>query len=151
MRESDLKPQFVLVIGGGGSGKNYFIANNPVYSQYKLIDVDAIKGEVGVSTAIGQIKPMLQAAFMKHENVVHPTTGGHLKGQENKIALAHEHGYIVTMVLIDTPIEVAIRRVRERVRSGGHDVELDKIVSSNEKARENFNALTSLVEKNEII
>jgi predicted ABC-type ATPase len=146
MRLDELKPQFVLVMGGAGSGKNWYIAHDSVVSKFKLIDVDAIKGELGLSSAISQIKPLLQTAFANHENVAHPTTGSNLKGQQNKIALAREYGYTVVIVFKDTPIDQAIANVRKRYRSGGHDVELDAIVNSNKRARENFEALKQLAD-----
>lgn len=147
MRLGDIKPQFILVMGGAGSGKNYYIAHDPVASSYRLIDVDAIKGEMGLDAAIGAIKPMLQAAFANKENVVHPTTGSHLKGQQNKIALARQNDYKITIVLVDTPVAKAIEHVRKRHRAGGHDVEIDAIVNSNKKARDNFEALKGLADE----
>ena len=147
MRLGEIRPQFLLVMGGAGSGKNYYIAHDPVASSYKLIDVDAVKQTVELGQAIGMIKPMLTAAFEKKENVAHPTTGSNLKGQQNKIALAHQYGYKVTVVLVDTPIEQALAQVRKRYRGGGHDVEIEAIVNSNKKARENFNALKELADE----
>jgi len=151
MQLSEIKPQFVIVMGGAGSGKNHFIANNPPYSGYELIDVDAIKGEVGLDAAISQIKPLIISSFEVQENVVHPTTGTNLKAQQNKIALAHDYGYVVTLILVDVPIEQAIDQVRQRVRAGGHDVSLEKIVSSNKIAKENFNSLSQLVDKAQVV
>lgn len=151
MQLNELKPQFILVMGGAGSGKNHFIENSSIYSNYKLIDVDAIKDELGVSAAITQIKPLLKAAFEAQENVVHPTTGSNLKAQENKIKMAHDYGYVVTVILKDTPIEQAIEQVRNRVKKGGHDVSLENIVKSNKLARENFAALTPLVDLSQIV
>lgn len=151
MQLSELKPQFMLVMGGAGSGKNHFIENDPTYSKYELIDVDAIKGELGVSAAITSIKPMLKASFEVQENVVHPTTGSNLKAQENKIKMAHEYGYVVTLILKDTPVEQAIDQVRNRVKKGGHDVELEKIILTNKIARENFNSLSTLADKSIVV
>ena len=151
MQLSELKPQFILVMGGAGSGKNHFIENNSTYSTYKLIDVDAIKGELGVSAAITQIKPMLQQSFENKENVVHTTMGVNLKAQQNKINMAHEHGYIVTLVLVDTSVEQAIDNVRNRVRKGGHDVPIESITASNKKSREHFNLLSSMADKSIVV
>ena len=141
MRLTDIHPQFVLVMGGAGSGKNYFIEHHPTLSHYTLIDVDAIKGKMGLDLAMKSIKPSMIAAFDSKKDVAHPTTGAHLKGQQNKIAIAKQYGYTVTLILIDTPIEQAIEQVRKRRREGGHDVGLEKIVETNKKARENFNLL----------
>lgn len=147
MRAQDLKPQFVIVLGGAGSGKNYFIENHPTFASYQLIDVDAVKKHVPLGDAISAIKPMLQSAFEANKNVAHPTTGSNLKGQQNKIALARQYGYTVTVVLIDTPVEQAIAQVRKRYREGGHDVQIDAIVNSNRRARENFELLKGLADK----
>lgn len=151
MRSNDLKPQFVLIMGGAGSGKNHFISTNPVYSKYNLIDVDAIKGELGVATAIKQIKPLLTQAFEQRQNIAHPTTGSNLKAQQNKINLAHEYGYNVTLILINTPIDRAIDQVRNRVRKGGHDVQIDRIVSSNKNARENYDSLSAIADVAKVV
>jgi len=146
MRLSDIAPQFCLVMGGAGSGKNFFIEHHPKLSHYVLIDVDAIKGKMGLDLAMKSIKPSMIAAFEAKKDVAHPTTGSHLKGQQNKIALAKQYGYTVTLVLIDTPPEQAIAQVRKRRREGGHDVAIEKIVETNKKARENFNLLKPLVD-----
>ena len=146
MNAAELNPQFVIVIGGAGSGKNYFIEHEPTLSNFQLIDVDAIKGRLGVSAAISAIKPMLLSAFTNKENVVHPTTASNLTAQKNKIAAAKSNGYTVTLILKDTPVEQAIAQVRNRARNGGHDVDLAKIVSSNTAARANFNLLSPLVD-----
>lgn len=150
MNLTELKPQFVLVMGGAGSGKNYFISHSP-YAAYKLIDIDAIKGELGLDVGMKQIKPMMISAFEHKENVAHPTTGSNLKGQQNKIALAHQYGYAVTLILIDTDPVKAIAQVRKRVRAGGHDVELEAIIASNKRARENFEALKALADNAKVV
>lgn len=151
MRENEIKPQFALIMGGAGSGKNYYISQDPTLSTFNLIDVDVMKEKIGTSAAITQIRPMLQRAFATRENVVHPTTGSNLKAQQNKIDMAHKNGYTVTLILINTPIEKAIDQVRQRVKKGGHDVPLENIVATNKKARENFNSLALLADKSKII
>lgn len=144
MQLSEIKPQFVIVMGGAGSGKSHFIATDPTYSQFRLVDVDEIKKNMSVSDAIQQIFPTLQSAFSNHENVAHPTIGVNLPALKKKIELAHQYGYSVTLILIDTDPAKAINQVRQRVRQGGHDVEIDNIVVSNKKARENFDIIRSL-------
>jgi predicted ABC-type ATPase len=150
MNLTELKPQFILVMGGAGSGKNYFISHSP-YAAFTLIDVDAIKGSIGLTAAMQQLKPMMISAFENKENVAHPTTGSNLKGQQNKIALARQYGYAVTLILIDTDPTQAIAQVRKRVRAGGHDVELDAIINSNKRARENYETLKALANNANVV
>jgi predicted ABC-type ATPase len=94
---------------------------------------------------------MLQTAFARGDNVAHPTTASNLQAQKNKIAFAHEHGYAVSVLLVDTPTDVAVGRVRQRVRQGGHDVDIAKIVSSNDKARESYSQLGPLADHSAIV
>ena len=140
------KPMFTMVIGGAGSGKNHFIDNNPKLKRAKCIDVDEIKKNVPLDTAIKQVKVDLEAAFKTGEDVVHPTTGSNLKGQQNKIALAKKFGYAITLILKDTPLEQALKNVKKRADEGGHSVLEKDIISSNEKARINFKELSPLVD-----
>ena len=149
--EAKKKPQFVLVIGGGGSGKNHFISKHPTYRKFKLIDVDEIKKTVALDVAIKATKEQLLKAFASGVDVVHPTTGSHLKGQMNKISAAKDAGYEVTLILKDTPIEQAMKQVAKRVEAGGHSVAEKDIIASNEKARANFNQLKSIVDHSKIV
>ena len=138
-------------MGGAGSGKNYYIEHNPSLGRAKLIDVDQVKQTVSLDAAIKMIKPMLEQAFQAKESVVHPTTGSNLKGQLNKIALARQYDYQVHLILVVTDPERAAKQVQQRVASGGHGVEADKIASSNQKARENFEELKNHVDKFSVV
>ena len=151
MRFDEIHPTFCLVIGGAGSGKNHFIQHHPVYSKFKLIDVDEVKKTMPVGDAISAIKPMLLAAFARKENVSHPGTAANLKAAQNKIAAAKAAGYQVVLVLKDTPTEVALAQVAKRAGEGGHDVDREKIIKSNQVARDNFAALKPLVDQSLVV
>ena len=151
MRLHDIAPNFVLVIGGAGSGKNHYIEHNSTLSNYLMVDVDQIKIGVDLDTAIKSIKPMLEDAFKEGINVVHPSTGSNYKGNYNKIELAKKYGYNVTIILIDTDPEQTVLNVQKRVDSGGHDVKLAAIISSNEKARANFEQLKQFANDAKVI
>lgn len=134
---------FVIVMGGSGSGKNHYINNHPLYKNYKLIDVDAMRADTG--TNISNIKPQLTAAFKTGVDVAHPMTGaGNIVAITNKLLLAKENGYETTLVFVDTPLQTAIKRVRTRASSGGHDVPDWKIEKTNLGARENFDAIKDM-------
>jgi len=151
MRLKDFTPTFTLVMGGAGSGKNYYIENTPGLSSAWLVDVDAVKIGTDLDSAIKMIKPMLEEAFQSGINVAHPTTGSNLKGQINKIALAKKYNYRIHLILIDTNPEQAAQQVQRRVDAGGHNVEADKILSSNLRARENFEQLKQYADESKIV
>lgn len=147
MRAQELKrPEFVMVMGGAGSGKNHYIETH--YPNHQLVDVDQLKQNVNLGSAVKNILPLLKDYFSKKFNVVHPTLGLQLKGQENKIKAAKEsnNGYKVILIFIDTPVETAIKRVAHRVGQGGHDINQGKIEFSNKQSRETFNTLRLLPE-----
>jgi predicted ABC-type ATPase len=151
MKAKDFIPTFTLVMGGAGSGKNYYIEHDSELSKAWLIDVDAVKIGMALDAAIKQIKPMLEEAFQSGINVAHPTTGSNLKGQINKILLAKKYDYRVEIILIDTDPQRAAQQVQFRVDQGGHNVEADKIASSNAKARENFEQLKQYADESKIV
>lgn len=148
MRSNEIttRPTFLMVIGGAGSGKNYFISRNSLYSTYKLIDVDVLKANMPLNDAILAVKPALIAAFEAKEDVAHPTTGANLKAAQNKIKLAKQYGYKVILVFIDTHPDQAAKQVDKRVAQGGHDVKPEKIQQSNVVARANYDQLAPLAD-----
>lgn len=143
--------EFVMVMGGAGSGKNHFIEHDPKLATFELVDVDAVKQDMGLSTAVKWIKPRLEELFKSRQNVVHPTTGSNLIGQKNKLALAAAYGYTTTLILINTDPKHAVKNVAKRREAGGHDVNVDDIIRSNMAAKENFNVLKSQVDNHHII
>lgn len=139
-----MKPVFVVVIGGSGSGKNHYISHHPEYSSYRLIDVDVPVGEdANLATRIAVMKKDLKSAFEAGESVAHPTTGSGLPGLTNKLKLASNHGYETRLVLIDTDPKIAASNLAKRVASGGHGEGIPpwKVEKTNVAARESFEAL----------
>lgn len=139
-----MKPIFVVVIGGSGSGKNYYIAHHHEYSSYRLIDMDISTGEdTNLSDRIAAMKNDMKTAFEKGESVAHPTTGSGLPGLTNKLKLAADHGYETRLVLIDTDPKIAASNLAARVAGGGHGEGIPswKVDKTNAAARESFNSL----------
>lgn len=139
-----MKPVFVVVIGGSGSGKNHYISHHPEYSSYRLIDVDVPVGEdANLATRIAMMKKDMKASFEAGESVAHPTTGSGLPGLTNKLKLAADHGYETRLVLIDTDPKRAASNLAARVASGGHGEGIPpwKVEKTNAAARESFEAL----------
>lgn len=139
-----MKPVFVVVIGGSGSGKNYYISHHPEYSSFRLIDVDVPTSEdVNLTTRIAMMKKDLKNSLEAGESIAHPTTGSGLPGLTNKLKMAADHGYETRLVLIDTNPKIAASNLAARVASGGHGEGIPpwKIEKTNAAARESFEAL----------
>jgi predicted ABC-type ATPase len=147
-----MAPQFVIVMGGSGSGKNHFISHHSKYSSFKLIDVDAMRDDL--STNISSIKPALTEAMKLGVDIAHPTTGaGNLAAITNKFKMAKDFGYDTTLILIDTPVEISMKNVKKRFSAGGHDVPTWKIQKTNEEARKNFDLASEsqFVDNSEVV
>ena len=143
--------EFVLIVGGAGSGKNYHYENVYKTKGYVLVDVDEMKKMSDVTNAIGQLKKHLENKFKEGVNIVNPGTGANLKGVENKIKLAKEYGYTVTLIFIDTALDKATEFVKARAIKGGHDVPEWKIKKTNEECRKNVEILKNQVDNYKII
>jgi len=147
-----MAPQFVIVMGGSGSGKNHFISHHSKYSSFKLIDVDAMRDDL--STNISSIKPALTEAMKLGVDIAHPTTGaGNLAAITNKFKMAKDFGYDTTLILIGTPAEISMKNVKKRFSAGGHDVPTWKIQKTNEEARKNFDLASEsqFVDNSEVV
>lgn len=147
-----MNPQFVMVIGGAGSGKNYYIGRHPTYRSYKLLDVDEFRATS--ERSISNITPALKSALSTGVNIAHPATGaGSIQAILNKLKMAKDAGYETTLVFIDTPPEQAAKNVEKRAAGGGHSVPEWKIEKTNEMSRLNYEAVKDnpLVDRTEIV
>ncbi len=142
-------PQFVVVIGGSGSGKNYYVEHHPVYSRYTLIDVDPPAGAGGdqrdqLAKRIAGMKNELTRALGEGVDIVHPTPGAGLSALRNKLNLARKFGYETVLILIDTDPRIAAGNIRQRVSGGGHGAGIPdwKVEKTNAEARANYAALS---------
>jgi predicted ABC-type ATPase len=147
-----MNPQFVMVIGGSGSGKNYYISRHPTYRSYKLLDVDEFRA--ASERSISNITPALKSALSSGVNIAHPTTGaGSIQAILNKLKMAKDAGYETTLVFIDTPPEQAAKNVKKRAAGGGHDVPDWKIEKTNEISRLNYETVKDnpLVDRTDIV
>ena len=137
-------PKFVVVMGGSGSGKNFYIENHPTLSTYQLIDVDPKAGmgddRTGLGSRVAQMKRELAKALSDKVNIVHPTTGVNFSSLKNKLASARRLGYETTVVLIDTDPSIAHKNIQKRVAAGGHGggIPAWKVDKTNAEARANF-------------
>lgn len=153
---------FVMVIGGSASGKNYIYDKN--FSSIPLVDNDEItkrlsggdfeKARKLISKATAEANKMLLSAFSKKESIGQVSTGGNIKGVENKLIKAKSFGLTTILVLIDTDVKKAIKRNKDRAESGKQGLIPEwKVEKTNDSARETFKELLKLgiVDYNQII
>lgn len=147
LKEASTSGIFVMIIGGSGSGKNYWYNKN--LSKIPLEDVDEYtmkwsKGdhEAGrkmVSKAIAEVNKNLTKAFENKTSIAITGTGAGLSGTVNRLNKAKEFGMKTAVILIDTDVKTAIERVNSRSEKENRSpIPEYKIERTNKEAKENF-------------
>jgi len=130
---------FVLIIGGAGVGKNYYIEHTPQLRGAIVIDIDQLKKDSTVTNAAVQMKKDIEAALQRGDSViVNPTIGGNVKGSVNKLKLAKQYGYKTKVVFLDGDPDAGLERVAKRVMMGGHSVPDEKVRLTYQRAKDAF-------------
>jgi nicotinamide mononucleotide adenylyltransferase/predicted ABC-type ATPase len=130
--------EFILILGGSGVGKNYFIATN-YGNNADIVDVDEIKTTLGSDKAISSLKDILIAKFKQGSSpIIHPSVGKNCTANINKLKLAKLYNYTTTVVFLHGTPEQGIQNIKNRVTNGGHDVPIEKIKSSYELSHQSF-------------
>jgi len=140
---------FVMIIGGGGSGKNYIYRK--YFSGLKLFDVDEyLSGEdsgKSVSKAIKQSEKDLEEELQKGNSAVSVGTGKSIFGVKNKFKFAEDAGMKTCIILVDVDPKVAYKRMLNRSKTEERDeIPLYKIEKTNKAARDNFTAFAKMAD-----
>ena len=145
------RPRLLVFAGPNGSGKSTVTRGLPVTGVY--VNADDIKKASGCSDL---------AAAQEAEKIRHILLDGRqdftfetvLSTDRNLELLrqAKEAGYEIQAVFVLTcDKEINVRRVRERVRAGGHDVPEDKIRSRYDRSLKNLARLVRIADRTRII
>lgn len=143
-------PRIIIIAGPNGAGKTTFAneflpkeADCPVFVNFDLIaaglspfDPDAASIKAG-RLMIKEI----DAHVRKEESFAFETT---LSGRTyiRKVALWQKKGYHIKLIFLSLPdVKIALRRVRERVKHGGHNVPDDVIQRRHSTGWRNFQNL----------
>ncbi|HUQ00788.1 MAG TPA: AAA family ATPase [Aeromicrobium sp.] len=138
-------PVLHLLAGPNGAGKSTFVARvlEPV-THLRFVNADEIAAERWPGEEIAHAYQDSRAAaeerrrlLARGESFITETVFSH----HSKVALVTQAvslGYLVNLHVILVPADLAVRRVAERVRRGGHEVPEDKI-------RERYARLLKLV------
>ena len=146
LRETATKT-FVLVMGGAGVGKNYYIEHNPRLKDFTLIDIDEIKRDGSSPNAMIEMKRQMEQAFKRGEDVVQPTIGGTAQGNVNKLKLAKSHGYNTEVIYLKGSADKGKANVLKRASNGGHSVPEGKVDLTYERAEDAYQEIARAADK----
>jgi len=150
---------FLLVIGGSASVKNYIYNKN---FNIELVDIDAITAKLSnnnfekarklISKAIAIANKELETAFNNGKSIAQVSTGSGIKAVQNKFIKAKSFNFKTALVLVDTDINIAIKRNQERALLGKQGLIPDwKVQKTNNAAKETYNKLKNSVDYSTII
>ena len=127
-------PVLHLLAGPNGSGKSTYVARilQPV-THLPFVNADVIAAQrwpdaqvahaYDASRAAAEMRGQLIAA---QQSFIAETVFSH-SSKVDLVAEAARRGYLVHLHVMLVPVDVAVNRVAERVRDGGHDVPEQKI------------------------
>jgi predicted kinase len=147
---------FIMVIGGVASGKSYFIDKN-LRKHFPVVDIDECtekesngdweKARKLVSKCIKITEDKLKDYFKRSESVVNQGSGASIPGVKNKLTWAKEAGMKTAIILVDVPLETALKRNQERANKGDRNLIPDyKVEKTNTNARENFKEFSKIAD-----
>lgn len=144
-----------LVVGPNGAGKSTFIRKVivPAWPAAKLVNADEIAAHKWPRDPMGHAYEAAAIAAATRDRLIHdgvPLIAETVFSHPSKLELivrAKAAGYFVSMQVLMVPEELAVWRVAYRVRSGGHDVPVDKIRQRHRRLWSNVAAATAMVDQ----
>jgi len=127
---------FVSIGGGVAVGKSFVTKK---FVTLPVIDVDNCVTEANSGTydkkklSEGRklFNERMQNAFEGEESFVHMGTNANLNGTKKRLMIAKENGFTTVLVLIEAPIETALKRARQRVdESIRNEIPIERVYES---------------------
>lgn len=145
------RPRLLVFAGPNGSGKSTITKGIPICGTY--VNADEIKRnskctDLEAAQEAEQIRQMLLKANMDFTFETVLSTERNLE----LLQQAKVQGYEIhaVFVLTNNPI-INVKRVKSRVKAGGHDVPDEKIISRYEKSLRNISRLVRIADHTRII
>lgn len=147
----DARPKLLVFAGPNGSGKSTVTKGLPVIGLY--VNADEIKrvSDCSALEAAREAEQIRELLLSGRQDFTFETV---LSTDRNLDLLrrAKAAGYQICAVYVLTrDCEINVRRVKERVQAGGHDVPEDKIRSRYEKSLKNLSPLVRIADVTRII
>lgn len=144
-------PQILVFAGPNGSGKSTVTRGFQVVGEY--INADEIKKRENCDdlTAAKTATAIREYLIEQRKSFTFETV---LSSERNVELLrkARDAGYRVKLVFVLTSdVNINISRVEQRVKKGGHDVPVDKIISRYEKSLKNLSKVIRFAEQTVVI
>lgn len=154
--------KYIIVAGVNGAGKStlYRLQTElfpTLLGDTKRLNADEILQRMGgdwhknsdtfqaMRLEVQQIHKFLEEGTSIH---VETTLAGHAKSQLNLIEKAHKNGYEVTVIYVAIKnADMAIERVNQRVKKGGHGIPANVIKKRYKQSHDNLPIVTGKVEK----
>ncbi len=147
-----MSKQYILVAGVNGAGKSTFFLAHPEYFKDTLrLNADEIlrenngdwRSQSDNAKSMRELIKRMNSYFEDGESFHHETTlSGSVRGFENRLNQAKELGYATTLIYIYLiHPDIAVDRVDQRVKKGGHGVPEEVIRKRYVSSMKNFQQL----------
>jgi len=142
-----MKPKYIIVAGTNGAGKStLYLSNSSMFENTIRINADEIlrknkgnwQNDKDNAKAMKQVVKLMDKAFEEKQSFHQETTLAG-RGHNKWINKAKKNGYEISLFYVALPnAELAINRVNERVKKGGHGVLQETIIKRYERSLNNL-------------
>lgn len=149
--KKNLKPLYILVAGGVGSGKSFIVDKN---LDVDVVDPDKFTVELGdgfydeknVAKSMALVKKAVKDKLNGKQTFLQQGTSANLQSTMNKLKVAKENGFTTVLLYVDTPVEQAFAQIEKRVSTGGHGktIDIKKVEKTSAGAKLTFATLTGV-------
>ncbi|MDD4029491.1 MAG: zeta toxin family protein [Caldisericia bacterium] len=146
MKHCDCPPSFVIVAGPNGSGKTTFVKSHlsSIYSQHQILNYDEIVKAKNISNPISisagkELRKRFETCQSNLKSFIYETTlSDSTDFLINSISeMQNANWEVILYFLWISSYEVSLKRVAQRVASGGHDVDKKHIIARYQRSVRN--------------
>ncbi|MCT4486968.1 zeta toxin family protein [Levilactobacillus parabrevis] len=150
-------PEYIIIAGINGAGKSTLYDSQPLlFKNTRRINADEILRQSGGNwrktsdnfhAMRQELKEIHRALDVRESIHVETTLSGNGRTQAELIADAKNQGFNVTLIYLALPTpDLAISRVAERVKKGGHGIPSDLIIKRYKQSLSNLPKIARLAD-----